>query len=97
MAELRLQAMHRRFGTCGVLRCRDCCHLIGGEWHGKRYYKCKIYGLSHSEASDWRLSWMACGMYNVPQDMDSWVPVMKRIQHGPSAEPPLDGQVGLEI
>lgn len=97
MIERKIAAMYKRFGTCGVLRCRDFCHLIGGNWHDRRYYKCELYGLSHSDATDWRLSWQACGMYNVPQDMERWVPLMKQINRGPSVEPPLDGQVGLEI
>ena len=97
MAELRLQAMHRRFGTCGVLRCRDCCHLIGGEWHGKRYYKCELYGMSHSDSTDWRLSWQACGMYNVPQDMERWVPMLEQIIHGAKVVPPIEGQMGMEV
>ena len=97
MAERKIAAMHKRFGTCGVLRCKDCDHLISGEWHDRRYHKCELYGLSHSEATDWRLSYHACGMYNVPQDMDRWVPLMKQIHHGVKAEPPIDGQVGLEF
>lgn len=100
MTERKIQAMHKRFGTCGVLLCKDCSHLISGNYHDRRYHKCELYGLSHSEATDWRLSWQACGMYDVPQNMDMWVPVMKLITHGPhgpKVEPPLDGQVRLEI
>lgn len=96
MVERRIAAMHKRFGTNYGLYCKDCCHLIGGMWHDRRYYKCEIYGMSHSEASDWRRSWMACGMYNVPQDMGRWVPLMKQINHGPKIEPPLEGQMRLE-
>jgi len=97
MIERKIMAMHKRFGTCGVLRCRDCCHLISGEYHGKRLHKCELYGLSHSEATDWRLSYQACGMYNVPQDMDRWVPLLEQIIRSPKTAPPIDGQVGLEI
>ena len=96
MVKRRIAAMHQRFGTCGVLQCRGCCHLISGGWHDRRYYKCEIYGMSHSEASDWRRSWAACGMYNVPQDMERWVPLMKQINHGPKTEPPLEGQMRVE-
>jgi hypothetical protein len=96
MIERRIAAMHKRFGTNYALCCKDCNHLICGEYHGRRYYKCEIYGLSHSESSDWRRSWMACGMYNVPQDMDRWVPLMKQINHSRMAEPPIEGQIRIE-
>jgi len=96
MIERRIDAMHKRFGTNYALCCKNCNHLICGEYHDRRYYKCEIYGLSHSESSDWRRSWMACGMYNVPQDMDKWVPLMKQINHRPKVEPPIEGQIRIE-
>lgn len=96
MIERRIAAMHKRFGTNYALCCKDCSHLICGEYHDRRYYKCEIYGLSHSESSDWRRSWMACGMYNVPQDMDRWVPLMRQINHSPKTEPPIEGQIRIE-
>ena len=98
MIERKIAAMHKRFGMCGALQCRGCCHLISGEWHDRRYHKCEIYGLSHSEATDWRLSWRACGMYNVPQDMDRWVPLIKQLSwQAKPVEPPLEGQMRLEV
>lgn len=96
MIERRIAAMHKRFGTNYGLCCKECSHLISGMWHDRNYYKCEIYGMSHSEASDWRRSWMACGMYNVPQDMGRWVPLMEQIKHSPKIEPPLEGQMRVE-
>lgn len=96
MVERRIAAMHKRFGSNGALCCKDCSHLISGMWHDRKYYKCEIYGMSHSESSDWRRSWMACGMYNVPQDMERWVPLMEQIKHSPKIELPLDGQMRME-
>ena len=97
MIERRIVAMHKRFGTNYGLCCKGCSHLIGGMWHDRRYYKCEIYGLSHSKASDWRRSWMACGMYNVPQDMRWFTPLFEQIKHDPKIFPPLDGQIRLEV
>ncbi len=94
MIERKIFAMHKRFGTCGVFRCRDCTHLIGGKYHDKQLYKCELYGLTHSEATDWRLSYQACGMYNMPQDMDRWVPMIEQIRHAPKGqESPIEGQI----
>ena len=70
--------------------------MIGGTWHDKRYYKCEIYGISHGEATDWRRSYTACGMYNVPQDMRRWVPLAEQIKHSPKVLPPLEGQMRIE-
>ena len=92
MIERKIAAMHRRFGTKEHL-CRDCDHLIGGKYHNKQYYKCELYGVTHSEATDWRLSYQACGMYNQPV-RGSFEPVMSRLTHGSS---PIDGQIGMEV
>ena len=94
MNERKIQAMHKRFGTCGVFRCKDCDHLISGKYHDKWYHKCELYGLTHSEATDWRVSYQACGMYNVPQDMTYWVPMLEQIKHEPRpCDVKIDGQM----
>lgn len=98
MKARKIDAMHARFGTCGVLRCKGCNHLIGGKYHGRRYYKCELYGLSHSYATDWRLSYPACGMYNMEVDTDLWNPILQQIIWVPKpVEPPLEGQMRLEV
>ena len=95
MIERKIFAMHKRFGTCGLFRCKDCNHLIGGKYHDRQYYKCELYGMTHSEATDWRVSYQACGMYGVEQDMDRWVSILDQILHSPkkTSEPPIEGQM----
>ena len=98
MNERKIQAMHKRFGTCGVFRCKDCDHLIKGKYHDRGYSKCELYGLTHSEATDWRQANQACGMYNVPQDMDMWVPIIKQLQwQARPQEQQLEGQLRIEV
>lgn len=94
MTERKILAMHKHFGTCGVLRCKDCDHLK----HDVRY-KCELYGISRSEATDWRLSFQACGMYNVPQNMETWTPLLTQInnQYRKFPDPPIEGQIGFEM
>ena len=70
-------AMRRHFGTTDA-NCKDCKHLISARWHDKMYHKCELYGLSHSEATDWRVSEKACGLFDKPVDLDTWMPVMDR-------------------
>ena len=94
MTERKIHAMHRRFGTCGAQRCKTCKHCLCIDHHNRRYYKCELYGVSYSEATDWRLSYQACGMYNMPQDMDRWVPMIEQIRHAPKGqEQPIEGQI----
>ena len=57
--------MYRAYGRA-YGKCADCCNFVSGRYHNKVLQKCKAYGLTHSEASDWRKKWNACGLFNVP-------------------------------
>ena len=59
----KIDLMHRQFGKCDGHTCKECSNLV---WHhyDKKYYKCSVYGESYSEATDWRVSYPACGMFN---------------------------------
>jgi hypothetical protein len=59
---LSMQQRHGR-GAEGVT-CRDCVHLVHVGHRG--YLKCELYGISQSEASDWRAKWPACGAFTAP-------------------------------
>ena len=95
MVDRKINAMHKRFGICWGEHCRDCDHCISGEWHGKQYHKCKLYGMSHSDATDWRLSWMAFGMFNVSVDTDKMNSVYKTLSNKREPEPQLEGQMDI--
>jgi hypothetical protein len=43
-------------------KCRDCKFLCVREF-AKRYYKCEHRGCSASPATDHRVNWPACGLY----------------------------------
>ena len=61
----KIDLMHRQFGKDETHHlCGECNNLIQGRYHDKTYRKCKVYGMTHSEASDWAKSWSACGCYN---------------------------------
>lgn len=92
-----IEAMHRQFGCFRDQQCKTCRHLISGDYHDRRYHKCELYGMSHSAATDWRLSYPSCGMYNMHVKTSTWMPIIDRIKHAPKApEPPIDGQVRME-
>lgn len=69
------------------------------EYHGRLYYKCELYGLSHGESTDWRLSYVACGQFNADVDLDLRNPVIGILKHTPrqDMDPPLDGQFRMEV
>lgn len=64
-SEQKAKRMYKQFGmiTDGR-RCKDCDNLIKVEHGNHRVYKCLVYGNTHSESSDWRISNTACGMIN---------------------------------
>ena len=61
MAIRKIDLMYRCFGKCPGHACRECSNLIKGSWD---HSKCKVYGNTRSEASDWAQRWEACGMFN---------------------------------
>ena len=64
MATRKIELMHQRYGKQPGMRCGDCCHLYQSRYKGKEYTKCDVYGLSHSEATDWAKRYAACGLCN---------------------------------
>ena len=89
----KIDRMHEMFGR-GSGRCGDCCHFVTLDYHNVTLQKCEVYGLTHSEASDWVKKWESCGLYNKPWNGD--VPVIeltgKRVR-----EEQCDGQLRLEL
>lgn len=59
----RVTKMHGQHGpgpagqTCG-----GCQHLVKIGYH-RTYFKCRRYGVTSSQASDWRAKWPACGAF----------------------------------
>lgn len=89
----KIDEMHRRFGVLADKRCEDCSNLIKGKYHGMFLRKCTVYGATHSEASDWRKKYVACGMY-----CKEWkgVEIIRTLRHGGMLklpEQPIDGQM----
>ena len=85
----KIKQMHKMFGA-GEGRCRDCDNLICYT-RDRNYYKCSVYGLSCSEATDWRVSNPACGMKNKEYDGN---PVYKTIDHN-RPEEQIGGQLNF--
>lgn len=56
------QQMLRLYGQKRGFVCRDCKHLVA-TGNNATYYKCSKFGVTSGAATDWRLKWAACGLF----------------------------------
>lgn len=91
----KIDEMHRRFGELPGKRCEDCSNLIKGRYHDVYLRKCTVYGATHSEASDWRKKYVACGMFNKEWKGAMIIRTLKHSRMPKSVEQPIDGQLDL--
>lgn len=94
----KIELMHHLFGVLPDCRCEDCNHLIKGLYNTQFLRKCTVYGATHSEASDWRKKWVACGLYNKDWNGGEIIRVSKMfqaMQRKIDEAGPLDGQISF--
>lgn len=92
----KIDLMHQLYGKAEPHKCRDCSNLVTGRYHDKTLRKCRVYGLTHSEASDWAMKYTACRMFNKEY---TGQPIINLVKHNSSrtkVEEPLDGQIEME-
>lgn len=99
MAPQKIDLMHRQFGKCDGHTCGECSNLEKYRGNTRTYRKCKAYGVTDSEASDWAKRWLACGLFN-----KQWGdrPIMRlvrptRTDKEEMQNTPLDGQISMEV
>lgn len=66
LANTRLAKMRQTYGRKDDAKCGECANLIAFR-QSRTWFKCKVYGVSSSEASDWRKKWPACGKFEPKQ------------------------------
>ena len=92
----KIHAMHRLYGPDPLGRiCADCPHLVKIK-RDKTYYKCTLYGVSASVATDWAKKWQACMLINHDVEDDNFQPVLERLKHESRPDEPLEGQMRME-
>ena len=93
MRERRIEAMHILFGKSPGT-CKECEHFRGSVGS---YKKCKIYGISSSEATDWAMKWPACGLKNKPYSGDR--PIIEVLKHAKKEQLQVqcEGQMELDL
>lgn len=87
----KIDAMHERFGVVPGERCENCTNLIKGLYNTKFLRKCAVYGATHSEASDWRKKYVACGMFNREYNGNPIIELVNRERK--KDEAPIEGQL----
>ena len=90
----KYEAMYIVYGKDPDHRCGQCSNFIRFEYRGMNLQKCNGYGLTHSEASDWRQFWAACGMYNKP--FEGQRPLIECLTRKATDNSPIEGQMKLE-
>ena len=93
MAIRKIDLMHRYFGKCPGHSCRECSNLVEGRYHDKILRKCKVYGMTHSEASDWAKRWEACGMFNKPWSRGPVMQLVRRERNPKQAVEPVEDTI----
>lgn len=93
----KIEAMHRLFGVEPEHKCGECSNLISERYHDKTYRKCKVYGVTNSEASDWAKKYEACGLFNKESEHHDVIHAVTYLIRGSGCkvvdEQPLDGQI----
>lgn len=92
----KIDLMHREFGKCEGKLCKECSNFYRRQYHGVVYRKCEIYGNSCSEATDWKASYPACGMFNQKWDAGEVVRLVRAAPFSRSSTEPLEGQIMME-
>ena len=98
MALRKIDLMHRLFGVADGNACRECSNFVKGKYHDRTLCKCRVYGMTHSEASDWAGRWQDCGMFNRAWDKQPVIrEVVQERKRKEADNAPLDGQISLEV
>lgn len=98
MALRKIMLMHKQFGKCDGHTCRDCGNLIHVRDYDKALTKCRVYGVTSSDSTDWAQRWLACGMYNKQWRNPPVMRLIAKIDDGKSNEvSQIDGQLTMEV
>ena len=66
----RYKPMQELYDLTQGKTCKTCKHCLKIDYHCKTYYKCELWFISNSEATDIRLKNNACGKYESESDTE---------------------------
>lgn len=87
----KIDRMHALFGLDERHKCGECSNLVCEQYRSKILKKCRAYGLTRSQASDWAKRWTACGLFNQEYTGRKVIELTDR----ENLEVPLKGQIDL--
>jgi len=64
---MTMQEIYGHYSSITRYKCKNCKHLFKLEY-SKTYYKCELWRLSNSAATDIRMNNSACGKFELRQD-----------------------------
>lgn len=91
MALRKIDLMHEQFGKSENL-CKECAHFLRERYRDKAYRKCEVYGVTSSEASDWKAAYQACGLFNQPYNGPGIIRQVRPERKKDDDDKPLEGQ-----
>lgn len=91
MTKRKIALMYDIFGKADGL-CKDCKHFLNTTHRDRAYRKCRVYGITKSEASDWKGKQEACGAFNKDVKETNIIRMVK-----PEREPDeqIEGQISF--
>lgn len=99
MALRKQHLMYKRFGICEGHVCGECSNLVAVRANDRPLHKCRVYGNTSSEASDWAKRWLACGMFNKTYTGGPIIELVRpsRTVKEEAQRIPLEGQMSMEV
>ena len=91
---IKIEKMHYLFGKSDG-KCKNCEHYSTFKYHDKSYRKCEVYGITQSEASDWKAGYGACGLFPNKENPYGRNIIELRIGAEKKTEEQIDGQMTL--
>lgn len=89
----KFDLMYNMFGRADG-KCKDCKYYTSYRYRNKPYRKCEIYGVTCSEATDWKASSDACGLF--PDKETEIRDVVRMVRGGAKKkEVQIEGQISL--
>ena len=90
----KIDLMHELYGTKEGEICAECEHYLRIRHRDSNYRKCSIYGVTASEASDWKASYPACGLFPNEQP-ENGVSIIRLVCPERKQEEDIPGQMTL--
>ena len=90
----KIDAMHQHYGY-GVGKCEDCPYFAEKKFDRTKH-KCRVYGESDTEETDWRRGYMACGLIDKPFP-EGDVRIVRLVEREKRGDDQIKGQIAMDF